>query len=76
MNTNDWIGTLGVGIILLAFYLNTKNIIQSNGLPYLILNTAGGALACTASILIDYKPFIILEGIWTLISIWGIIKSL
>ena len=76
MNYNDIVGTIGVGLILLAFFCSTFKLIQPNGKFFFILNTIGAALACYASILIDYWPFIILEGVWCLVSIVGFIRVL
>ena len=38
MTTNDIIGTIGVGIILVAYFLNNFSIIKQNGNLYFILN--------------------------------------
>jgi hypothetical protein len=68
------IGTIGVGLILLAYFMNTAALIPKNGQLYFVLNMIGAALACYASILINYLPFVILEGTWTLVSIYGLMK--
>lgn len=75
MNYNDIIGTIGVGLILLAFFLNTTKFIVNNGKLYYAMNIFGAALACYASFLILYTPFVILEGTWTLVSIYGLMKN-
>lgn len=76
MNFNDIVGSIGVGLILTAYLANTFNLIPKHGLLYFILNTIGAALACYASLLIDYLPFIILEGVWALVSLFGLIRFL
>ena len=76
MNYNDIVGTVGVGLILLAFFLNTTKLIVNNGKLYYMMNIFGAALACYASFLILYTPFIILEGTWTLVSIYGLMKAM
>lgn len=76
MNFNDLIGTIGVGIILIAYFLNMFSIIPKDGILYFILNIIGAAIACFASILIHYMPFIILEGAWVLVSIVGLVKTI
>ena len=76
MTYNDLIGTLGVGLILLAYFLNTIRMIQVNGKLFYVMNIIGAALACYASFLIDYMPFIILEGTWTLVSIYGLMRTM
>jgi hypothetical protein len=74
MTYNDWIGTIGVGLILVAYFLNTMKWIPQNGKFFFILNTAGGALSCYAAFLINFIPFIVLEAIWTFVSIYGFMK--
>ena len=74
MTYNDLIGTLGVALILLAYFLNTTKLVQRNGRLYYVMNIIGGVLACYASYLILYWPFVILEGTWTLVSIYGLMK--
>ena len=76
MNYNDLIGTVGVGLVLMAFFLNTAKLIESDGKFYYVLNVIGASLACYASLLIDYWPFVILEGTWTLVSVYGLMKSM
>ena len=72
MAYNDIIGTFGIGLILVAYFLNIKTLIPKDGLLYFVLNIIGAGLACYASVLIDYTPFIILEATWVLVSIWGL----
>ncbi|MGH2664323.1 CBU_0592 family membrane protein [Flavobacterium sp.] len=76
MSYNDIIGTIGVGIILIAYFLNIFSLITKEGKLYFILNVLGALIACYASILINYMPFIILEGTWAAVSIVGLIKCL
>jgi hypothetical protein len=76
MTYNDLIGTVGVALILLAYFLNTERLIPLNGKLYFVLNTIGAALACYASYLIGYMPFVILEGAWTLVSIYGLMRTM
>lgn len=69
MTLTDWTGAIGVTLLLVAYLLNLRNIITRESLTYLILNVIGAGLACTASILLTYWPFIILEGCWTAVSL-------
>ncbi len=62
------VGTLGVGLLLAAFFLHLVGRLARDGYPYLVLNLAGGALAAWASWLIDYLPFVVLEGTWALVA--------
>jgi hypothetical protein len=74
MNTNDYIGFAGVSILLLAFLLNLMGKITQDSLSYILLNILGAALAGIASWLINYTPFVILEGVWTIVSLFALVK--
>lgn len=74
MNVTDWIGFFGVAILLAAFLLNLSGKISKYSAVYLVMNILGAGLACYASVLLKYVPFIILEGCWALVSIVGLIK--
>lgn len=74
MNYIDWIGFIGVFQILLAFILNLTGKIKTKNLSFILLNLIGAGMACLASILMKYVPFIILEGVWTLASLISLIN--
>lgn len=75
MNYNDIVGTAGVGLILLAYFCSIFGWINGKGRLFFLLNIVGAGLACYASWLIDYWPFVILEGTWLLVSVIGLIKN-
>ena len=75
MNYNDIVGTIGVGLILLAYFCNTFGILKPNSRLFFALNALGGALASYASLLINYWPFVILEGTWFIVSLIGLFNS-
>ncbi|HLP20788.1 MAG TPA: hypothetical protein VK174_10825 [Chitinophagales bacterium] len=68
MSHSDITGFSGVAILLLAYLLNLIKINDYKKRIYLTMNFVGAGLACLASVMIDYKPFIILEGTWSLVS--------
>jgi len=76
LHTNDLIGFIGVTMLLLAFLLNLLGRISKDGWLYILLNATGAGLACLASWLINYLPFVILEGTWMLVSILALAKML
>lgn len=76
LNLYDWIGFAGVAILLLAFLLNLLKKIPSNSLAYIMMNIIGAGLACLASWLIQYIPFVILEGTWTIVSVIALFSYL
>lgn len=63
-------------MILIAYFLNIFSLIEKDGKLYFAMNILGASLACYASLLINYKPFIILEGTWAIVSIFGFLKVL
>ena len=69
----DYLGFLGVTFMLIAYFLHLRNKIKSESFTYLFLNFIGATIACIASILLKYIPFIILEGCWSLISAYCLI---
>jgi hypothetical protein len=73
MTLIDWIGFVGVTILLIAFFLNTFEIIHSESFLYLFLNLVGAGISCFASYLLKYIPFIIMEGAWVLVSAVGLV---
>ena len=75
MSYSDIIGTIGVGLILLAYFCNTFSWIHGKSKLFFLLNIAGAGLACYASWLIHYWPFVILEGTWLVVSVIGLFKN-
>ncbi len=76
MTFADWIGFIGVSILLVAYLLNLFKKITQDTHTYILLNLIGAGLAFIASVLINYVPFIILEAVWTVISLISWIKLL
>lgn len=76
MVLSDWIGFIGVAILLVAFLLNLLGKLAANSVGYSLLNAVGAGMTCIASIMINYLPFIILEGVWTLVSLFSMVKSM
>jgi len=70
----DIVGSIGVFILLLAFVLNLINKISGKNIVYILMNIVGAGLACYASYLINYIPFIILEGVWTFVSVIALLR--
>ena len=74
MTLTDWTGFIGVAILLLAFMLNAAGKLSRDHLAYITMNLTGAGIACIASVLINYLPFIILEGAWVLVSLAALIN--
>ena len=74
LNLTDWTGFTGVAVLLLAFLLNLLNRIDKGSLTYILMNIIGAGLACVASLMINYIPFVILEAAWTSVSLFALIN--
>ncbi|MEP7323309.1 MAG: hypothetical protein ABI761_15390 [Saprospiraceae bacterium] len=72
----DIIGAFGVSLILLAYFLNLFNRIDTEHWVYILLNLIGASLAFWSSFLIHSKPFIVLEATWAIVSLIALIKKI
>lgn len=70
----DWIGIIGVALLLIAFLLQLLNKISKESLLYISMNLTGAILACYASYLINYIPFVILEATWAIVSAFALLQ--
>lgn len=74
MTYTDWIGAIGVTILLAAYLLNLFNKMDKDKPPYILLNIVGALVACYASVLLKYTPFIVLETTWAIVSLAGLVN--
>lgn len=63
------IGFTGVGLLLFAFVLNLAKVLKAEGVPYLGLNLVGAVLAGASSWMVDFMPFVLLEGVWAVATL-------
>jgi hypothetical protein len=75
MEYSTLIGSMGVSLLLLAFFLSLFGTITQQSDSYLWLNFVGAALAAYASWMIHYIPFVILECAWNVVALSGILKK-
>ena len=69
MTTTDYIGAIGVSLILLAFFLNLRKVVDTQNLLYLALYFVGAGLACSASLMMQYVPFIVSSGTYCIFQL-------
>ena len=74
ISLSEALGTVGVTLLLIGFFFNLFGLIRRQSLSYLALNLVGASLACYASFLIEFFPFVLLEGTWTAVAIVGLVK--
>lgn len=76
MDTATWIGSLGVALLLLAFFLSLFKFIAQDGFACIGMNIAGAGLACWSSWMIAFMPFVVLEAVWCLVATAALAKRL
>ena len=74
MQTSDIIATIGVSTLLIAFLFQNLKLIKTESLTYCLLNFIGAAIAGYASWLISFYPFVILEGVWSSVALYGLFR--
>ncbi len=62
------VGSLGVAVLLAAFFANLMGYVESTSRLYLGLNAVGAAIAAYASWGIGFLPFVVLEGTWCVVA--------
>lgn len=75
MSLSDWIGTIGVTLLLIAFALNITKKISPETPTYLLLNIFGAGLAGVSSYMIQFWPFVVLESVWVIASLLPLFKK-
>jgi len=76
MDTANWIGSLGVALLLLAFFLSLFKFIAQDGFACIGMNIAGAGLACWSSWMIAFMPFVVLEAVWCLVAVAALAKRI
>lgn len=75
MTTSNIIASLGVALLLVAYFLNLFQLLPQESRAYGFLNVFGAGLACSASLMIGFIPFVILEGIWAIVALIGMFRK-
>ncbi len=75
---NEIVAYIGMMLILSAFFLETRDLLNSKELPYLFLMALGSGLLAVRAYLIDEWAFFILEIAWfaaAILGLWSIRMS-
>jgi hypothetical protein len=75
MSPSDIVGSLGVALLLAAFFLNLVGVLPQDSRRYAGLNVIGAGLACWASWMIAFLPFVVLEGTWAVVAAAALVRS-
>jgi hypothetical protein len=65
---------VGAVVILVAYALQSLKRLHAETLLYQTLNLIGGILLCTAAVAGRQYGFILLEGSWSLLSAYGVVR--
>jgi hypothetical protein len=76
VNSAAAIGSAGVTLLLVAFFLHLVKVLRSDGWLYLIMNLVGASLACYSSYLIRFMPFVVLEGTWAGVAALALVRRI
>ena len=73
---SELVAYAGMILILSAFVLETRGVLQSKEMPYLVLMASGSGLLALRAYLIDEWAFLILEVAWfaaAVLGVWAIV---
>ncbi len=74
MSVAEAIGSVGVALLLAGFFLNLFGYLDRSARPYKVVNAFGAGLACYASWLIGFVPFVVLEGAWAAVAVIALLR--
>jgi hypothetical protein len=70
------ISVVGALAILGAYIANQFRLIGPSNMSYSVMNFVGSAVLTVIAVIEVQWGFILLEGVWALVSLWGIITLL
>ena len=70
------VSVLGALAILAAYAANQFGLMGPSNLTYSALNFAGSAVLAVIAVVEVQWGFLLLEGVWALVSLWGLITLL
>jgi hypothetical protein len=69
------VGTVGVALLLIAFFMNLFGIVTAESRAYQAMNVVGAGISCYASYLIGFIPFVVLEAVWSAAALAAMMRG-
>ncbi len=76
MSADQLLQIVGALLILAAFLLSQRNVLDARSYPYLLLNLVGAAILAALASRQGRWGFVLLEGAWTLVALAGLMMRL
>jgi len=70
------ISVIGALLILIPFAANQINRLNRDSAAYQLMNLAGSGTLAVIAVIEQQYGFLLLEGSWALVSLWGLISVL
>ncbi|MGH3322004.1 MAG: CBU_0592 family membrane protein [Streptosporangiaceae bacterium] len=67
---------VGALLVLSGFVLAQFRVLDVASYPYLLVNTVGSALLAVLALLGGQWGFLLLEGVWALVSAYGLARTM
>lgn len=67
---------IGALFILAGFAGAQSSRLDPHGYPYLLVNLIGSGILAVLALIERQWGFLLLEGVWALVSLWGVIARL
>jgi len=76
MDFQTLIGASGACLILIAFIFEQTHRWKDTDVKYDLVNLVGSGLLVTYAVLLESYPFLVLNGVWALVSLRDLISDL